>query len=934
MSRDSLGTFVREELGSDLASASACVICQTPFKDMIMTLGRKYEVKLLHCLHSACGKCLEEALNAGQEVTCPFCDAKTGEQNYNKYLCNFSENQSLDYRVSRECQENKNFVINCDECFETCPAAQYCAICIRRLCVECSEHHRRSKATASHQLSALHEQQEFSMHRAAHCPLHTHQLLEFFCETCNAMCCRDCILAEHEHHHYKLPSAPLVDKQRQVLKDYINQLHDLGIILQSRHQQLSQTLKDLDVELENSRQNIHGLERQVKTALEERHRQMLAEVDTFQAGRLQSYESQRAEIASIMLTRWRAIDFLEKVIARGTNCEVILLTGYIRTHRLLSEDVLASKVVELAGQAPALASMQAPVSWAGDVAAVSHKISSMASSWVDKRALELAMAANDAEKAQEALTDVTGPRLQTAAEEIADMQDAVKQTTCNGQSSSPDKHCSAEEVVTTTGPSISLVDTAASLTHQTSQATTGNMSKDGDAAPTPKGTRDVKPSIESENSPHVTSDDDSNAATSTAQAPSDEIAHARPGKRAPRRRRRRQRRANEDTAGASCVDMARGHLRESRAPQTSQRTTISLSEAVAVRQPANSGAKTISILEALQAGAPQPNAEQATPHKAFIKTLGGGNLHYRSDEELQEEGLWGLRAVVGVEGEELGSFRSPCGMAVDSKHLFIADTLNHRIQVFNKFNLEVLGQVKLPDDASIKKLADPSGMCCTEIDGQTTLIVVEYGLDRLISAQLGPDCLNAVAVRELAPTGTFYGPFGVGLSNDHIVVADSCSHRCLMLSSDGEVLREFGSRGSRAGQFEYPQCIATFSDGHIAVSDKDNHRIQVFTDEGKFSHFIPSEPRMPSAGAGGCAKPGFLFGPMGMCVDSGDRIFVADCGSNRIQIFTREGKWLWSSCQASVLKNTGDFQFASPTAVCIDDQGLLFVSSDHCVQVF
>ena len=40
-----------------------------------------------------------------------------------------------------------------------------------------------------------------------------------------------------------------------------------------------------------------------------------------------------------------------------------------------------------------------------------------------------------------------------------------------------------------------------------------------------------------------------------------------------------------------------------------------------------------------------------------------------------------MRAVLGLEGEELGCFRSPCGMAIDSKRLFVADTLNCRIQV-------------------------------------------------------------------------------------------------------------------------------------------------------------------------------------------------------------------------------------------------------------
>ena len=113
--------------------------------------------------------------------------------NYNKFLCHFAENQSLDFRAvgsSADC-------ISCDECIDADPAILYCTQCVKRLCAECSEHHRRSKASASHSLTKLKEQQEHSLHRAAMCASH-HRELEFFCESCNVMCCRDCITAEHE----------------------------------------------------------------------------------------------------------------------------------------------------------------------------------------------------------------------------------------------------------------------------------------------------------------------------------------------------------------------------------------------------------------------------------------------------------------------------------------------------------------------------------------------------------------------------------------------------------------------------------------------------------------------------------------------------------------------------------------------------------------
>lgn len=122
---------------------------------------------------------------------------------------------------------------------------------------------------------------------------------------------------------------------------------------------------------------------------------------------------------------------------------------------------------------------------------------------------------------------------------------------------------------------------------------------------------------------------------------------------------------------------------------------------------------------------------------------------------------------------------------------------------------------------------------------------------------------------------------------------------------------------------------AAFHDGYIAVSDKDNHRIQVFNENGQFHHFIPKDW---TASYFDPLKPGSLLGPMGMCVDRHDRLFVADCGSDRVQIFSREGDFLW--CSPTKPDSAAGFWFQSPTAMAADDQGLVYVASDHCVQVF
>ena len=365
-----------QKLGAQTVS-SCCVFCKVPFKDMVLRVGRRYEVKVLHCLHSACGRCLEEILTTGQEVLCPVCDHRIKEQDYHKYLCNFAENQTLDYRAAGFTSTP---LITCDECVDAGPAVQYCARCVRRLCAECAEHHGRSRASASHvltELTAMAEAAEaaeaakaakaeakeltedsqrssrsssLSLHRLPLCASHRREL-EFFCEDCSMMCCRECIRESHETHVYKLPSGSLVERQRQGLSDNAQQLQSLFSSLQERRRTLSENLHSCEAELAKALQNIRHLEGQVKEALQQRRIQMLDEVKVFRDQQRESHEARRASLASQLLTRpggwssmldqfssnvvltncaqsrWRAIDFLEKVLARGTNCEVLLLTG-------------------------------------------------------------------------------------------------------------------------------------------------------------------------------------------------------------------------------------------------------------------------------------------------------------------------------------------------------------------------------------------------------------------------------------------------------------------------------------------------------------------------------------------------------------------------------------------------------------------------------
>ncbi len=86
-------------------------------------------------------------------------------------------------------------------------------------------------------------------------------------------------------------------------------------------------------------------------------------------------------------------------------------------------------------------------------------------------------------------------------------------------------------------------------------------------------------------------------------------------------------------------------------------------------------------------------------------------------------------------------------------------------------------------------------------------------------------------------TSSWY-PKGIAYSDSNgrvYVVSGSCVH---ILNSELSIYGAFGKSGSGEGQFNSPEHITCDSTGKVYVADSGNHRIQVFTAEDEFLQVI------------------------------------------------------------------------------------------------
>ncbi|MFN4218579.1 MAG: 6-bladed beta-propeller [Candidatus Bipolaricaulia bacterium] len=274
----------------------------------------------------------------------------------------------------------------------------------------------------------------------------------------------------------------------------------------------------------------------------------------------------------------------------------------------------------------------------------------------------------------------------------------------------------------------------------------------------------------------------------------------------------------------------------------------------------------------------------------------------------------------GQDGSELGAFRRPQGIAVDSKgNIYVADTENHRIQRFDPATFKL--NEKLPSFVWGSQCLLRTGDGCRDPDGGGPLVPGD---------------------------GQFNGPTDVVVdATGNVYVVDSGNHRIQKFDSNGKFLSKWGTRGSGPGQFETPISIALDSTGKFAyVADKGNHRIQKFDVSRSPVQFVAqwgSECNLTvTPPTGRCVDPdgagprqvgdGQFFEPQAVAVDRAGNVYVSDTGNHRIQKFRETGEFLLKWGRNGL--NAG--QFDIPRGLAFTSQDILLVvdQNNHRVQEF
>lgn len=201
------------------------------------------------------------------------------------------------------------------------------------------------------------------------------------------------------------------------------------------------------------------------------------------------------------------------------------------------------------------------------------------------------------------------------------------------------------------------------------------------------------------------------------------------------------------------------------------------------------------------------------------------------------------------------------------------------------------------------------------VDGDLLLTLGTSGRPR----DSGVENSDYRTIKHAAPP--FNLPTNLALSPDgEMYVSDGYGNCCVhKFSPGGERLLSWGRPGNGPGEFQIPHGIAVDHSGRVVVADRENSRLQWFTDNGEYVEEWTDVAR-----------------PCNVVFDENDNVFVAELGwhagtpdpqpqetGGRVSVFSRSGKLLSRWGGGNNPYNAGDF--IAPHDIWIDSRGDVYV---------
>ena len=310
-----------EQALGKLADQLTCAICLEDYK----------EPKLLQCFHVYCKQCLELLVQREQSLSCPVCRRPTPppQDGISGLPPAFHIHHLFEIRDALVKIKGPQKT-QCDKCKKR-DAANFCRTC-QFICTRCTETHEDWPELSTHEVISLGQlegdvtQLVPPTKNSAYCSNHPTKVSDLYCETCEELICRDCIVRDHRapEHQYDLIAAAFT-KHKDVIIDCLQPVkQQLGAVdeaiesLDKRQRAISEQRMAIEVDVHNTIQRLQD-------TLEERKTELIGQLDQLAQRKLKSLTAQKDEFKRIQTRLSSCHGFVSESLRTGSPAEILAM---------------------------------------------------------------------------------------------------------------------------------------------------------------------------------------------------------------------------------------------------------------------------------------------------------------------------------------------------------------------------------------------------------------------------------------------------------------------------------------------------------------------------------------------------------------------------------------------------------------------------------
>lgn len=305
---------------------------------------------------------------------------------------------------------------------------------------------------------------------------------------------------------------------------------------------------------------------------------------------------------------------------------------------------------------------------------------------------------------------------------------------------------------------------------------------------------------------------------------------------------------------------------------------------------------------------------------------------------------WGTNGSFGEYGSNPGQFKSPTGIAIDSRFVYIVNTNSHSVSIF------VINGNVLDIRYELNDFWFPMGLAVND----SNLYVADTDnnrIKRFVISEPNPGIYDVSLDTSWGGGDGIIGSEGQGDEQFRLVsgvaldslgnlyTADRDNHRIKRYQDNGNLDTSWCTDGVKSGrgdqetQFYRPRGMIFDADGNVYIADSSNHRIKRYTPDGNLDTSWGGGDGIIGSEGNGLNQ---FYYPRGLAYDPAGFFYVADSNNYRIKRYNLDGTLDTSWGTGGVMggaQTPGDYTFVEPSGVAVDADRNLYVSDSQTCRI-